>query len=337
MTPETVTAEVEQYCASVRDALADLAPDVRDDLLEDLADHLMEVAAEGEGSLADRLGEPSSYAAELRSAAGLDVPEAAGEHAGLQDRILVTVRRAGAAGAQADSRLGRVLGYPKASQLIRALAPGWWVLRGWIVAQLVCAHRDGGWSYIPTVGNSALLGAAITVALIAVSVVLGRRTPHFADWPRRIAYAASLAVAVWGAVVLAPYLRETNYTIQSVPAGADMYGGGVSDLYVYDQSGNLVPSARIYDQNGNPLQIGVPDCTDGGRGAGSTPIDPSTGEPLTNDWSYPLCPDQTGPFQPPGPVQPGASTPSNAASPTAPATSATSTKTTGPPMASSSP
>lgn len=40
------TAEVAGYLAAVREELADLAPSERDDLLEDLAAHLTEVAAE---------------------------------------------------------------------------------------------------------------------------------------------------------------------------------------------------------------------------------------------------------------------------------------------------
>src|ERR687889_155753 len=43
---------------------------IRDELLEDLPEHLAEVAADDVGSLADRLGPPSVYAAELLASAG---------------------------------------------------------------------------------------------------------------------------------------------------------------------------------------------------------------------------------------------------------------------------
>ena len=67
----TVTEqEITDYVARVRAALADLPPGQRDELTEDLADHLTEVAAEAEGTLVERLGEPETYAAELRAAAG---------------------------------------------------------------------------------------------------------------------------------------------------------------------------------------------------------------------------------------------------------------------------
>ncbi|MDT4958929.1 MAG: hypothetical protein QOD31_2728, partial [Pseudonocardiales bacterium] len=81
------TIEIESYYDRVRAALAGLAPEMRDDLLEDLPDHLAEVLAEGDGSLRDRLGEPEAYADELRAAAGVEpgaVPTAHGVHRALE-------------------------------------------------------------------------------------------------------------------------------------------------------------------------------------------------------------------------------------------------------------
>src|ERR1700719_3485965 len=60
--------DVTTYAATVRAQLADLPATERDALLEDLEQHLGEVAAEGEGSLVDRLGPPEAYAVELRAA-----------------------------------------------------------------------------------------------------------------------------------------------------------------------------------------------------------------------------------------------------------------------------
>ena len=64
-------AALDRYLAGVREALADLPEDVRDELLEDLPAHFAEVLAEHDGSLDDRLGPPAAYAADLRAAAGL--------------------------------------------------------------------------------------------------------------------------------------------------------------------------------------------------------------------------------------------------------------------------
>src|SRR5215216_3750605 len=73
---DTIAAEVAGYATAVRAACADLPGPDRELLLEDLEDHLQEVAAEAGGPLAERLGEPEDYAAELRASAGLPAPGA---------------------------------------------------------------------------------------------------------------------------------------------------------------------------------------------------------------------------------------------------------------------
>lgn len=213
--------EVEQYAQAVREALADLPAAEREELLEDLPDHLAEVAAEDEGTLRERLGDPQTYAAELRTAAGLDPRPG-------QDTLRATLAQSYRHGRELlvglDAGLGRAMGYPRASDLGRALRPGWWVLRGWIVAQLLC---DAGQSYhwhglVPDAGTSQTGGAVITIAAILASLWLGRRTDHASAWPRGIATATSLALAIWALTVLTGYLGSsvaaTSYAV--VPAGS---------------------------------------------------------------------------------------------------------------------
>lgn len=69
MTGSTID-DVARYAAAVRAALADLDEGARRSLLEDLEAHLSEVAAESDVPLAQRLGRPEAYAAELRAAYG---------------------------------------------------------------------------------------------------------------------------------------------------------------------------------------------------------------------------------------------------------------------------
>ena len=64
------TDEITAYVEAVRAALSGLPDAIRDELLEDLPEHLAEVAADDVGSLTDRLGPPSVYAAELLASAG---------------------------------------------------------------------------------------------------------------------------------------------------------------------------------------------------------------------------------------------------------------------------
>jgi hypothetical protein len=133
-------AEVADYVDAVREALGDLEPTVRDGLLEDLPEHLTEVAAADDTPLRTRLGPPATFAAELRSAAGVPGPAdsprasvAAGES--LAEVMLALLRRA-------DRATGRFSGYPTFRDLLVALRPGWWVLRGvGVVAALMTATR----------------------------------------------------------------------------------------------------------------------------------------------------------------------------------------------------
>lgn len=72
-------AEDAAYLAAVRAELADLEHDELEEVVDDLASHLHEVRRDGAGRpMAEILGPPQRYAAELRAAAGLGEPAAAG-------------------------------------------------------------------------------------------------------------------------------------------------------------------------------------------------------------------------------------------------------------------
>jgi hypothetical protein len=316
----TTTIEIEQYYERVRAALSGVPAEVRDDLLEDLPDHLAEVLAEGEGSLRDRLGEPDAYAAELRAAAGVADPAEPGPrrlHAGLE-RATEALRRF-------DLQAGRLVGYPRLLDLLRAIRPGWWVLRGWIVAQFISgAHVRSTWSgVVPSMGGSHLIGLGATLAVIAASIWFGQRSLRFADWPRRLTFAASAVIAIWAVFVLADNVGGEKYVYVDTSGAGSSYDGygnatDMADIYVYDQAGNPVVGARLFDQNGNPIQLGEPTCQNGEVAPGTGP------DGAAETWTYPLCPNDPGPFRSgPGPV------PSNGAasvtgSPTGSPTGATS-------------
>ncbi|MGH8959756.1 MAG: HAAS signaling domain-containing protein [Jatrophihabitantaceae bacterium] len=322
MSTEMTTAsslEIEAYCKAVRDALSNLPPDVSDDLLEDLPDHLREVLAEGDGSLRDRLGEPAAYADELRAAAGID-PIDGHTASGLRAGLSGLVQRGASLAERMDSSLGRLLGYGRLMDLVRALRPAWWVLRGWIVAQFVCGvrHRDGWNGIVPTLHGSRLSGLVVILVAIAASIWIGRRSSTLSAWPRGLMAAASAAVLVWAIAVLANGTGQNNVMYVS-PASSDP-SVDFSDLYVYDQSGTFVPGARLYDQSGNPVQLGAPYCADGQTAPGSQP-DSYNADGSPSVWTYPLCPNDPGPFRSgPGPAaQAGTATPAPAtATPSAP-------------------
>src|SRR5207302_519663 len=127
MDPDDRHSDVAAYAAAVRAALADLPPAEAQALLEDLDDHLAEVAAESTEPLAQRLGPPQAYAAELRSAyrtTGLD-----------DDRRRTPVAR------QLRHLRERITGsssYREVRAFLPELRPAWWVLRAYL-AVLVAA------------------------------------------------------------------------------------------------------------------------------------------------------------------------------------------------------
>ena len=141
--------EIARYVERVRQALADLPPAVRDELVEDLPEHLTEVAAEGTGSLVDRLGPPEAYAAELRDAVGAGARPTAPN---LDDRISAAVVKVRGRLRQLDSKTGPIIGYAKASDFLRLLRPAWWVLFGFF-AMLSFSSRAYGYAEYEPVYN----------------------------------------------------------------------------------------------------------------------------------------------------------------------------------------
>ena len=134
--------EVARYGAAVRAALADLAPDEREELLEDLEDHLAEVAAEPGASLTDRLGDPERYAGELRAAFGARSRRR-------RRRLVPRGRRARtlAAALVALVALGAWLGW-------RSMQPA--PLPSWSQTQLLSAARAGQVKSVAITGRTAV-------------------------------------------------------------------------------------------------------------------------------------------------------------------------------------
>ncbi|MEV4479285.1 HAAS signaling domain-containing protein [Micromonospora coxensis] len=284
----TVTGqEIADYVGRVRAALADLPPAVRDELTEDLPEHLAEVAAEGDGSLVQRLGEPEAYAAELRAAAGAAEP-AAGRRR-LEQRVGAVAHRARGRLARLDTRLGPLLGYASASEFLRLLRPAWWVLRGYLVAMLLSVmSSDGPLGLLPRVGSSEFVGLVLLAGTVLASVWLGRNTGTLRRWPRRLMHAGTLVLVVFG---LATLLDVDQDARSHYPYGYDSISvqnpyEQVQDVFVYDSEGRLVENARLFDQNGTPIRLGWPSCAD-----------PSLPDVNPVQRGYPYCPEQA-PFRP---------------------------------------
>jgi hypothetical protein len=288
--PSSSNLEIDYYLERVAAALADLSPEVRDDLMEDLPAHFAEVLEEQGGSLIDRLGPPAAYAAELRAAAGVEA--APGTRIGGSGIDLVKLR---ARLRTADERAGSLIGYERSTDFLRLLRPAWWVARGVAVVVLIFAL-----DIIPTDRIDEPVGWVLMAAAVIVSVRLGATgRPHM---HRFVGYGIT-AVAVIGMVFIAANLDGIVYRYGDsqtyVPAN-DQYSG-VVDVYPVDENGRPLRNVTLYDQNGNPISLGDAwRClSDQGPQPRETP-------------TYPLCPlgrgipSETPPSMAP-PVSPSAS------------------------------
>jgi hypothetical protein len=272
--PDTEHDDVSRYAAAVRAALDDLPAEVRVDLLEDIEDHLREVAADGEGSLTDRLGPPEGYAEELRSSAGLPArtaPSRRPSFAGLR--------------ALADHRWVR-----PALAFLPELRPAWWIVRAYLVVRLLglltgsSSHR-----FWPVVYHSRLLGLVLFVLAAVGSVALGRR-----GLTGRQAVAVRLADAALGVVALVLLLdafgggydaQADQYPYQYSPPADVMSedGGPIANIYPYGPDGRPLTGVRLYNQDGVPIVLSDPGMyvvvTD-------PPLGPD-GMPITNVYPQP--------------------------------------------------
>lgn len=271
--------EVEAYLAAVREALADLPTDERDDLLAEVEASLLETASESERPIAARLGPPDAFAAELRAAAGLQASAPPGD-AGprLFDGLRAAVRR-----AATDPRVAR------ARALALELAPIWWVARAYIAVAAVAVATDAQWSRvgIPRI-ETGVLGALTIVAAAIVSIWLGlrqRRRPAPAG--AHLLRAANVVLVLAAIPVAGSVLDQAQpaglviQTVQVATPGLAFYGEPVLNIYPYSRGGRLLRDVLLFDGAGRPVDLGR-DAPDPNRRVLFT----QDGEPLYN--SFPI-------------------------------------------------
>jgi HAAS domain-containing protein len=257
--------DVSTYAAIVRAQLADLPPTERDALLEDLEQHLAEVAAEGEGSLVDRLGSPENYAVELRAAytAGRQTSETRqntqtaqttqtnGEH-------LVRSLRAAAA---------RVIESNWARQIrafLPELRPAWWVLRAYLAVLILVAALSRGDSLglIPNPTTKRGLAEILAMGVaIWISVRVARRNRPLPRPARVVGASLNALIALVGTAILAnmatfpsPQMIGTASTEQPL-YNAAFAAGPTTNIYPYSQDGKPLTNILLYDQDGQPITV----------------------------------------------------------------------------------
>lgn len=252
---QTIDNEIRSYIEAVEQHLDDLPEGERRELLEDLSDHLREVAAEGEGTLEDRIGPPEKYAAELRVSAGLSDRDASrwSSVRGLVGRVSA-VREIGVVKGIAD--------------FLPQLRPAWWVLRGYLAILAIDAFLfvPNGTSAlivpIPYFNGSQGLGLIAIGLAIWASVALGRRS----QGDRRAGYMNSAATVAVLLLVMTTSPFEPDYNYVGVEYAETTYmewlhhkdGAAISNICAYDSKLRPLDRVLLYDQDGRPIDNHAP-------------------------------------------------------------------------------
>jgi hypothetical protein len=240
-------AATDAYLAAVAAALAGVPDPERQDLLDDLADHLAELAAEDGPDLTERLGPPERYAAELVASAGITVPEP------------VTVLDRPPAGVRARQAITTTWHGPTARAVrdfLPELRPGWWVLRAWAALALLSVAVGGDDVFpVPLVVANPFVSLVALGAAVVASVRLGR----LGRWPDRLLTwvgAVGVLVALAGGSGSSTVVYDDGGTSGPYGVLVSPEGRVITNIWPFDADGNLVDGVFLYDQDGLPIDVG---------------------------------------------------------------------------------
>ena len=253
MSADEQVDDVTTYAARVRAQLVDLPPAEADVLLEDLELHLAEVAAEGEGSLLERLGPPEDYAAELRAAYGAGHGSAAGRAPNLADGARAAI-----------ARVTRSNWYRQIRAFLPSLRPAWWVLRAYLAVLILTAALSPGYNLGPLPSPLTKHGLAeifATGVAIWLSVRIGRRNRPLPQPARILAVSANVLIAFVALLILGnmhsfAYSSLIGSATPEQPTFATAFAvGEVTNIYPYSQDGKPLTNVLLYDQDGRPVTV----------------------------------------------------------------------------------
>jgi HAAS domain-containing protein len=277
MSATVADAQVRTYLDGVKAHLDDLPDADRDELLEDLEEHLLEVAAEGDGTLEQRLGPPGAYAEELRASAGLPSRDQLLARRPAQ-RIAERLTRSGF--WRSSARLGASPQARAIREFLKELQPGWWVLRGYLAVVAPAIITSGGTARdnvpFPALSGSHNFGTFIAVLAVVMSVWFGRWT-RTRGKGRTISALISLAVAAAAVAALVGWAGgsysfayyEPGVGSESIPFLHHADGTTIANICPYSSDGKLLPSVLLFDQDGRPI-VNTADALPDGR-----PVQPS--------------------------------------------------------------
>lgn len=253
---DTLTPDIRSFAAAVRVELADLPADDVDDLLDGLEADLAEQAADSGDAFV--LPDAVAYAAELRSAAGLpDRPVGDAPRVPLRER-LERLRLLAAARIRTNAAGAWTL------DLLVALRPVWWLIRGFalyvLLASVVTIGLTGSAVYLDTPlawialfattllsiqwGRGAWVGAAPLRALRSIVTVLT---------------AVTAVILVIAAPTVVPRLFAASSAMSDVgyvdttQPGLALDGVRIRNIYPYDAEGKPLTGVQLFDQDGREL------------------------------------------------------------------------------------
>lgn len=252
MSSTTIPAEILAFADSVRRALSDLPGDEVDDLTDGLEADLAEEYA---GENPRPLPEPSAYATELRSAAGL--PLRAKTPTGLSAALDTLGRHLDRVWNDALRSVRHNPQNAAALEFFAAITPAWWVIRAYVTAWLLLQIRNDG-----VVGWSPLFLLVFAIATV-ISVQLGRRRWTFpgVDIVTKTGnLIVALIVLLYGGAVFAGSPEQYAVTEDYEEAFAPevvipqaLSEAGVGNIYAYDAQGEPLEDVQLFDQSGRPI------------------------------------------------------------------------------------
>lgn len=290
MTAAVLSHHVTAYAAQVRAHLADLTREQLDDLTDGLEADLMEAIEDparpitgeiplaGAGlpgapgtaealpdaattsiiDLTERFGTPKAYAEELRSAAGLPAPRSVKADKPVRPPLVQRVR------ARLAARRAWLVAqpwWPGARAIGEALRPLWWVVRGWVLFNIVVAMVSGSEDvyYLPR----NIFGILLLLGAVAASILHGQGRWTLTGRGRHVLAAVSLVAAVGMLPTLMTATAHANRTIyvdgyyepETIADGVYFGGEPVTNLFVYDADGQFVDQAQIVDDKGRPVRV----------------------------------------------------------------------------------
>ena len=297
-----VREDIRAFATAVRAQLDDLPADEVDDLLDGLEADLSDQAVEAGDAFT--LPDATTYAAELRAAAGL--PERSDSVPGTRAPML---QRVADLGRSVDAQIRRNPAAAWTLDLLASLRPLWWILRAVVLYLFIAPFFWSGYGWMSgtigyLIGAVQFPGIVLLAVLLLLSVQWGR-----GRWaPNRIARGVRTAVTVV-AVLLTPFtLVALGSSLQSLvwdssssssvgpsyTPGLSVDGQRVRNIFAFDAEGNAIPAVQLFDQDGNPLTTVGRENGPAGYdnyfygGGGPVPV-PYTAPGASDTWNiYPL-------------------------------------------------